>query len=57
MFATAFNAVQRFIGDVEQAAQVIALARLLFLCGDFWVIFARIHQAGNALEVPLVRRS
>jgi hypothetical protein len=57
MFATALNVVQRLIGDVEQAAQVVALVRLLFWCNDFWVIFGRVHQAGNALEVLLVRRS
>lgn len=56
MFPTALNAVQRLIGDVEQAAQVVALARLLFSCDDFRVIFARVHEAGNALEVLLVRR-
>jgi hypothetical protein len=57
MFATALYGVQRLIGDVEQAAQVVALARLLFSCDHLWVIFGRVHQAGNALEVLLVRRS
>jgi hypothetical protein len=44
MWPIALNAVQRLIGDVKQAAQVIALARILFCCDDFWVTAARIHQ-------------
>ena len=44
MCPIALNGVQRLIGDVEQATQVVALARLLFSCDDFWVIFTRIHQ-------------
>jgi hypothetical protein len=40
----ALNGVQRFVGDVEQAAQVIVLARVLFWCDDFRVTAARIHQ-------------
>jgi hypothetical protein len=40
----ALNGVERLIGDVEQAAQVIALARVLFGRDDFWVTAARIHQ-------------
>lgn len=58
MFPTALNAVvQRLIGDVEQAAQIIALDRVFFSYDDFRVILAGIHQAGNALKVLLVRRS
>ena len=40
----ALNGVQRLVGDVEQAAEVIVLARVLFWCDDFWVTAARIHQ-------------
>ena len=40
----AVNGVQRFVGDVEQAAQVIAAARVLFWCDDFLVAAAGIHQ-------------
>jgi hypothetical protein len=58
MFPTALNAVvQRLIGDVEQAAQIIALDRVFVSCDDFRVILAGIHQAGNTLKVLLVRRS
>ena len=44
MWPIALNGEQRLIGDVEQAAQVIAPARVLFWCTDFWVTAARIHQ-------------
>jgi len=44
MWPIALNREQRFVGDVEQAAQVIAPARVLFGCDDFWVTAARIHQ-------------
>jgi hypothetical protein len=45
MWPIALNGVQRLVGDVEQAAQVIAPARVvLFGCDDFWVTAARIHQ-------------
>jgi hypothetical protein len=40
----AVNGVQGLVGDVEQAAQVIAAARVFFRCDDFWVTAARIHQ-------------
>jgi hypothetical protein len=43
MWSIALNGEQRLIGDVEQAAQVIAPARVLFGCDDFWVTAARIH--------------
>jgi hypothetical protein len=44
MWPIALNGQQRLIGDVEQAAQVIAPARVLFGRDDFWVTAARIHQ-------------
>jgi len=44
MWPIALNWEQRLIGDVEQAAQVIAPDRVLFGCDDFWVTAARIHQ-------------
>jgi len=44
MWSIALNWEQRLIGDVEQAAQVIAPDRVLFGCDDFWVTAARIHQ-------------
>jgi hypothetical protein len=44
MWPIALNGEQRLIGDVEQAAQVIAPTRVLFGCDDFWVTRARIHQ-------------
>lgn len=44
MWPIAVNGVQGFVGDVEQAAQVIAAARVLFWCDDFLVAAAGIHQ-------------
>ena len=44
MSPIALNWEQRLIGGVEQAAQVIAPARVLFGRDDFWVTAARIHQ-------------
>ena len=49
---TAFD-VQRFIGNVQQAAQVIALQQV-FRSDDLGIARCRIHQARNALQVPSI---
>jgi hypothetical protein len=54
MCPTVLTALQRFVGDVDQAAQIIALDRVLFACHDFGFTLARIHEAGNTLERLLV---
>jgi len=54
MFATALDVVQCLVSDVQQAAQVIALDRVLFACDEFRLILERIQEAANTLEVLLV---
>jgi hypothetical protein len=55
MCPIALNGVQRLIGDVEEATQVIALDRVLFACDKFWLIAERIQETANTLEVLLIR--
>src|ERR1700737_2335470 len=42
---------ERFVGGVEQASQIIALALIFFCQGYFWVLTWRIDEARNALEL------
>lgn len=56
MFPAVLDVVQRFVGDVEQTTQIIALERVLSARNDFWHILQRNHQPGNSLELLLVGR-
>jgi hypothetical protein len=44
---------ERFIGNVKEAPQIIALALLFLGRNDFGVIVWRIHEARYTLEVRL----
>lgn len=52
--SAALDVLQRFIGHVEQAPDVIALYRIFFSRGYLCIIDRWIHQARNTLELLIV---
>lgn len=52
--SAAFDVLQRFVGHVEQASDVIALYRVFFSPGYLRSVALRIHQARNTLELLIV---
>jgi hypothetical protein len=44
------DVAERFVGGVEQASQIVALA-LIFFGDDFWVVAWRIDEARNPLQL------
>ena len=46
--------MERFVGDVQQAADIIALAGIIITQAKFRLVDARIHQARDTLELLFV---